>query len=563
MNLLLGWRELPRDRISGFTLLLASTFVLFYGLILILSSILLLVGGQLSIFIPLIALSGAFIYYGILADRFLKLDRQKVLLGYLILVTTTFVGYFLSKTIYDLSWDGRDYHQRAIYELMQGWNPIYEYQDTGYEYRNAWLNHYPKGPWIAAASLNLLSGNIEVGKTINLLLISAVFLTAFSVLSSFPKLKYWEVVLVSGLIAANPVSVYQSFSYYVDGQVSSIFILLILLVIRLLREPDFISLIMLACTMVIGMNIKLTASAYTSLILVTLLILLIFYKRKSMFDKVVTGVLFLSIILAILVVGFDPYLKNTVYFGHPFYPTYGADQFNKEFLLANQLPSNFVGQSWIRKLFLSVFSASQNNIVEPAGGLKLPFYVTINEIKVFKYSDVRVAGWGPLFALELLISITVGVLLLFRRRGSLLAGLGLVLLIISTLLLNSEAWWARYAPQLWLVPIIMLVIAMLNRADRTLRIATLLLLVVVSINVFLVSGAYLTGNLIDSIKMRATLQEISASGDEILVYYGALDSTEHKLKEFSIPFTAVTRIEMLPCPQELVTHVWFSSSECP
>lgn len=49
MNLLLGWRELPRDRISGFTLLLASTFVLFYALILILSSILLLVGGQLSI----------------------------------------------------------------------------------------------------------------------------------------------------------------------------------------------------------------------------------------------------------------------------------------------------------------------------------------------------------------------------------------------------------------------------------------------------------------------------------------------------------------------------------
>ena len=272
---------MPRDRLSQFTLLLASTYLLFYALVLILSSILLLAGGQLSILITPAAGFMALGYFGILANRCLKLNIRTIMLGYGILVAVVLSVYLLSATVYDLSWDGRDYHQKAIYELMQGWNPIYQLQDTGIAYRDNWLNHYPKGPWIAAASLNMLAGNIEAGKSFNLLLISAVFLASFSVLLSFPRLKTWEAFLISALIAANPVSVYQSFSYYIDGQVSSIFILLVLLLIKLIKQPDLISITMMGCAIVIGLNIKLTAGAYAALLLGTTMVLLIFFRRKS------------------------------------------------------------------------------------------------------------------------------------------------------------------------------------------------------------------------------------------------------------------------------------------
>lgn len=543
--------------------MLASTLILFYALVLFLSTLLLIAGGKISIFITPVAGFIALVYFGVLANRYLKVNNHIVLLGYFILILGALVSYLLSVTIYDLSWDGRDYHQKAIYELMQGWNPVFQLQDTGIVYRDNWLNFYPKAPWITAAAVNMLTGNIEIGKSINLFLISAVFLTAFSVLLSFSKLKIWESLLISALIALNPVSVYQSFSYYIDGQVSSIFILLVLLMVKLLKQPDLISLMMLAFTIVIGINIKLTASAYFGLVLVTFLVLFILFKRKSRYFKATIGVVVLSIALGVLVVGFNPYIKNTINFRHPFYPTYGSDTFNKEFLLSRQIPQDFRNKSWIEKVLRSVFYASQNNPQQISGSIKFPLSISISEITIFKGSDVRIAGWGPLFSLILSISFVTGILLLIRRRGNNHASWGLIILIFVTMLLNPEAWWARYAPQFWLIPIIVLVMAMSHREDSMVRLFGYLIMAVCFANVFMVSSANLAGNIIDSKNMKATLQEISVSGDEILVYYGPLDATKHKLNEYKISFKVVSDKELLPCPQQLVPNVLYSQLSCP
>jgi hypothetical protein len=89
-----------------------------------------------------------------------------------------------------------------------GWNPIYAELQPLDVYDNVWLNHYPKEPWIAAASVARLTGDIEAGKAFNHLLAAAVFLIALSYLLPKMQLKYWQAGLLALFLAANPVSMY-------------------------------------------------------------------------------------------------------------------------------------------------------------------------------------------------------------------------------------------------------------------------------------------------------------------------------------------------------------------
>jgi hypothetical protein len=216
----------------------------------------------------------------------------------------------------------------------------------------------------------------------------------------------------------------------------------------------------------------------------------------------------------------------------------------------------------MEKVLRSVFSASQNNPQQITGGIKFPLSISLAEIKTFQVTDVRIAGWGPLFSLILLISLGTGILLVIRQRGKSLAGWGLILLITATMLLNPEAWWARYAPQFWLIPVVVLVMALWHKDDRTVRIFGYLIMAVCIVNVFLISGANFADNFIDSNNMKETLQEISANGDEILVYYGKMYATEYKLNEFNIPYTVVSNQELLPCPHAFGRGVLYSLIDC-
>ncbi len=60
--------------------------------------------------------------------------------------------------------------------------------------------------------------------------------------------------------------------------------------------------------------------------------------------------------------------------------------------------------------------------------------------------------------------------------------------ILAISLLNSKAWWARYTPQLWLVPVIVLG-ALRVAQEKRLRLAGNLLALLLFANIFLVSGA--------------------------------------------------------------------------
>ena len=144
---------------------------------------------------------------------------------------------FFAGSIFDRTWDGAAYHKQAIGLLKEGWNPVYFSSDEynvmigsiqeGGTNPLYWAEAYPKSTWYFAAVIYFLTGNIETGKAYSLLFMFITFGLVYDWLIEFELKKYYRVIL-SFLIALNPISLAQFDSYYIDGVATCVLILLIL-----------------------------------------------------------------------------------------------------------------------------------------------------------------------------------------------------------------------------------------------------------------------------------------------------------------------------------------------
>jgi hypothetical protein len=164
------------------------------------------------------------------------------------------------------------------------------------------------------------------------------------------------------------------------------------------------------------------------------------------------------ILFAILVVGYQPYVTNLSMQGNPFYPAVGRDaasdaatrgQFNV------WAPPEFVAKGRVEKLGTSLLAESSGAEAMPR--FKVPFALSKQELYIFFNTEPRYGGFGPWFGSVLLATLAAYLLARKRMRaGTWMTGSVLALLVTGTVLLNPEAWWARLAPQVWLVPSILL-----------------------------------------------------------------------------------------------------------
>lgn len=508
------------------------------------------------------ALALAGIFYLSVGRIGLRLDWSLLVLGLLCVILFILLASLISGVIYDFSADGRDYHQTAVMRLTEGWNPAKEAQGQDDTYLSMWLNHYPRGAWIAAASIYKLTGNIETGKIFTLLLMSAVFLIAWSILLDLPRLKIWETTLLAFLAAANPVSITQSLSFTIDGQVAAAYALVFSWLIAAIFRIDLPDLVGIASTVLVALNIKFTGTVYTALLLGFLILGGLWLRKSWSWTIRVSLAAFCGLALGLLVVGFNPYVTNFVSYGHPFYPLYGGQQFNKEFVMRGQMPVNFEGKAWGEKLLISLLSPSQNTYQADSGPLKLPFTLTIEELKQFRMSDVRLAGMGPLFSGAILLSIGALAVLLLAERKVGLAVAGLMSIIILTMLVNPEAWWARYAPQIWLIPLLAATGCLASKVNRLVQWSGWIVMLVLLINIALIWGAYLAGNARDTWRMQEKMHLLAENKAEVLVYYGSLESTVLKLDSAGVNYQAVENFDELPCPELLAPMVFISPTDC-
>ena len=76
--------------------------------------------------------------------------------------------------------------------------------------------------WVISASIYSATSSLEGAKLLHVVLFACAFLFLFGALLLTPRVSSGAALLIAAAAALNPVVIYQSLSFYVDGQLSSL-----------------------------------------------------------------------------------------------------------------------------------------------------------------------------------------------------------------------------------------------------------------------------------------------------------------------------------------------------
>lgn len=507
----------------------------------------------------------------ILASCFLFPFRNRLRVFVLLsglLATSFYLSFEVSKSFFDISYDGQAYHQEALFQLVRGWNPVF-HPLRGFESNNMdrALNHYSKGVWFYESVIFKITQNIEAAKLFHVWLIMAAFSITFSFLLRSKYLPRWLAFLVSLLAAFNPVSIYQSLSFYLDGQLMSLIVILITTMglIYKNRGSNRFNYFLLFMTISILVNVKLTAGIYTTIFVVGYLTILWFTKKNEVLREVF-GVSVGAFLLGFIIFGFSPYVTNTLSQGNPLYPALGTDRSD---FTTPQFPSNFIGRNPEFLLFYSIFAKSDNvRGPDKAAILKIPFTVSRDELDAFTDTNAKQGGFGPLFGGAILLAFFVFAAALINlyplrdrpirenappdlerseidRKTNIRIGLFCSAVVLSSCLINPASSLARFIPQMWLFTLFAFFLAYFSK-NPLIRILGYAIIITLLLNNALVGFAYYKYNCEITGTYHQQLGKMARESKEkpVHLYFGHFrTSNVWRFEQLGINFEVVERKE--------------------
>ncbi len=440
-------------------------------------------------------------------------NKINVCIAGVLAIAIVFMTLFIASHTYDTTWDGNTYHKLAVGMLNDGWNPVYE---TAIEYiekdsqklglkddgRNSiWIEHYPKASWIFSANLYSVTGNIETSKIITMLMMYIAFAIVLSYLSK--KINVIFAALVALLIAVNPITMVQAFSYYIDGLMGLCIYIILCVLLDMTKIGKFESnnekdnWIILAATLIICINLKFTGLVYAGIFCFMFFViwLLDAHKEGVLKERATKYILYyvVVVVVSLCVVGFSSYVKNTINKGFPLYPLMGK---NKVDIMTYNEPKSFPERGAVDKFFTSMFAVSENvksNSTDKDPTLKIPFTIKNGEIKQFAKPDTRMAGFGVWFSGIFIITVIAVAYLMFsmykeKQMREFWILTAFILVSILLVLITDGSWWARYVPYIYLYPIIVVALFASKKGVLNKIIASIICVLLV-INVSLISYA--------------------------------------------------------------------------
>lgn len=473
-------------------------------------NVLLITTLELIVKIPINKFGFVFSVILTLIEMFFLLKKQNnkiknIIINLGIFLIILFISIFVAGNICDCSFDGNTYHKTAIGQLKNGWNPFYEsLKEFNQSEKNVvtmnrdqslWTDHYAKGIWYFAANVYSITGNIESGKCLSLLIAVVTFIFAYTVFSN--KFRKVLSILLSVLIAFNPVFISQFMTYYNDAILGNCIIILIF-ILTMIIDKDYESrkinnFILLGMTLVILINIKFTGFAYAGIYCLFYYIYTILNKeerKRNLKMFTITGIV--AVIIGACIIGYPTYIKNTIEHGNPFYPLMGEGKID---IMINNTPTGFLEMNKIKRFTVSTFSKAYNtsNKGEKLYEFKLPFTFYADELSKAKNEDTRVGGYGVFFSGILLSSFISGLfalVVLIKKRKNIVQYIIPVIATTFLIIIFDECWWARYIPQLYLLPFI--VLAMLEEIKKI----NIVKYIKYFILFFIVMNIYLSANII-------------------------------------------------------------------
>ena len=464
----------------------ALLFILMFANLLILTSLLFLINIPISVLHLPISLILATIEI-----KLIKNDNIKTIAISLLTFVIIFVGSsLLCGHVYDDSADGNGYHKFAIGLLKNGWNPIYDSQEEIIEElnldseENIWVEHYPKATWIYGASVYKLTGNIETAKSYNLMII---FTTLFIISYLINKIyqKRLAAIALAIIACTFPIIWQQIFCLYLDGFMGLILLLLIIYFYLFTKEDENKEYFLMSSALIIIIsNIKYTGLFYAGIFCLGYYIYYLINKVKNKDYKplIKTTVSFsIVLIISLLIVGSNSYIKNLVTKGNPLYPIIGKDKID---IITPQQPESFASKSPIEKNFYSIFSYTANYATTFNQGtpkLKIPFTSNKDTELNAIVEDTRIGGFGiyfsGIFIISVIVILTYFIITIKNKKYDKLVFIGIPFIItILLMLFFGESWWARYAPQTYFIVIMASFILLTSESKKCYALAFLLFL---------------------------------------------------------------------------------------
>ncbi|UUZ83651.1 hypothetical protein LJK88_07440 [Paenibacillus sp. P26] len=387
-------------------------------------------------------------------------------------------------------------------------------------------------------------------------MMAASGLLSLAALLAFKPEKRVTACIVGLLLALNPVSVYQSFTYYVDGLLGSPLLCMIALGRLIFARTGWVLLTAYTLAMIMTMNIKFTAIGYAGVLTVGLLIALYmseqFGRLKRLFRIGAIGGL-----IGVLIVGYNPYVTNTLHYGHPFYPLAGEGAID---VVKNFTPRNLERMNRFEQIAAAYFAEPRGNSTDKSPTkFQMPFTFSPKELPTYAETDVAVAGFGPLFSGAPLLSLVVLVLAFRRRPGLTMAAIGVIAVLAVSSLINPAAWWARYVPQLWVVPLICVWLALCLKGQRLVNGVGVALAVVLAANALMVSGTFASKQWVWSEELRGQLTALQKAAQPVKADFTYSWSNRERLKAYGIEFKEETP---LACTGEKVTLLKSGTTLC-
>jgi len=367
----------------------------------------------------------------------------------------------ISAQLDDLSWDGMSGRIEVVLGLSEGWNPVKDpsFQEavklgeTNPALRGSFVvqSGYQYGLGnLLSAYLAKITGSLNAGKAITPILALASFGICFSAFSALSLGSGWCWAL-SFLAALNPVCIYQSSSYYIDGHTGALFTAMLFSALRLLLCPMSIDGVLALVVAFLGLS-----AAKTSGLLYGVVIDVVFFGFYALthLKNLKPILVFIGINVLITwpvgvmfrkVGGFQnlsvAYLQSATNMATPGYGvgqgSFGLDVMPKLDRL---------------QVFLMSYMAPTEIIADKVK-TKFPFWLNRRELSVFEdiTPDARAGGFGPLYGAFLILAVASFGFLFLGKAPNLASCFPLVPVLLSVSL--TQTWWARWAPQGWLIPL--------------------------------------------------------------------------------------------------------------
>jgi hypothetical protein len=108
--------------------------------------------------------------------------------------------------------------------------------------------------------------------------------------------------------------------------------------------------------------------------------------------------------------------------------------------------------------------------------------------------------------------------------------------VFFTIFSHSEGWWGRYAPQAWLLPLLVALGCLLAERRPLLRAFGFLLMLLAAADMLYVGCYFAKYELGYTKSMRKSLREMAQAGEPVKVYLGEFHSLRERLREHHIVF---------------------------